>query len=215
MIRYWEQAPFDHEDYEPWNWQEYEDFKDEEAGTGAGDNYPEWYRFYDTYMATEYVMLLSDEKGMQETKYLNAWRDHAFRDLSATGHDKPMIFSDRETIEDFIKKVEPYAILDYYRLDCERSDRWEFMRRLENELEILKSEAEEVRIPEGRFPDAIFQAVHNLTVSKLKILLPEIHREHLERKAMGVSYGHEDNYRYELAREMKERLAEGKRLLGE
>jgi hypothetical protein len=95
-------------------------------------------------------------------------------------------------------------------------ERMEFLERLENVIQILKEEEGEVYIPEGKFPDAIFQAMHLLKVSKIKLLLPVIHQSHMETKAMGISYSDDDQvFHSDLAQTMKERINEGKKLLGE
>jgi hypothetical protein len=50
----------------------------------------------------------------------------------------------------------------------------------------------------------------------MKLLLPEMHQSHMERRALGISYQEEDRiFQFDLAQTMKERINEGKRLLGE
>jgi hypothetical protein len=217
MIRYLEQAPYDDENDDALGWQEYDEFKDEKTGLGTNDNYPDWYYFYDAHFAISNVTLLPDLVGEMEKKYLAAWRDNTFGKTPDKIHEKPVKYCNSEITEDFIRKVEPYKILEYYRLEREYVERMEFLERLENVLQILKEEEEEeVYIPEGKFPDAIFQALHILKVSKIKLLLPIIHQSHMERKAMGISYQEEDQlFQSDLAQTMKERINEGKRLLGE
>jgi hypothetical protein len=216
MIRYLEQTHDDLEDDDTRNWQEYDEYRDEETGIGANDNYPEWYHFYDAEFGTSNVMLLPDLAGEREEKYLSAWRDNAFGTTPVSAHEKTLKYCSSETVEDFIRKVEPYKILEYYRLQQRYMERMEFLERLENVIQILKEEEGEVYIPEGKFPDAIFQAMHLLKVSKIKLLLPVIHQSHMETKAMGISYSDDDQvFHSDLAQTMKERINEGKKLLGE
>jgi hypothetical protein len=193
MIHYLEQAVYDHEDNEPWDWQAHDEFRDDETGIGAGDNYPAWYEMYDNYLGTQYLMTLPDVRGEREEKYLRAWRSSWRDEIVIKEPSKPSIYDDNKTTEDFIRKVEGYKILDYYRLYRAQFDTMDFREKLEFEMDLFMKEPEEVRIPEGKFPDAIFQAGHLLRVSHIKSLLPEIHESHLERKAMNISYEQEED----------------------
>jgi hypothetical protein len=216
MIGYLEQAAYDYEEYDPWDWQAYDEFKDEATGIGAGDYYPAWYEAYDNYLGTQHLMALPDVKGEIEEKYLKAWRTSRQTQYAAKVQAKPSIYSDDKTTEEFIRKVEGYKILDYYRLYRSETNKMEFMEMVQYELDRFVEETDEVWIPAGKFPDAIFQAGHLLKVSHIKSLLPEIHQNHLERKAMGISYEQEKALQEdELINATKERIKEGRRLLGE
>jgi hypothetical protein len=217
MIQYLEQAPYYHEDEEPEDWQEYSFFKDETTtGTGTNDDYPEWYHFYDTRFSTSYLTLLPDLIGAREEKYICAWAISIHSKAQHIYNQKPSIHFNSERTEEFIQKIEPYQILEYYRLYNKTQERIDFMWQLEKVLELFKEEDDEVPIPEGKFPDAIFRAFHMLKVSKLKLLLPEVHQSHMERKAMGISYEETyQAYHTEQAPEIKKQIEEGKRLLGE
>jgi hypothetical protein len=220
MIGYLERASYDHEEYDPWDWQAHDEFREEETGIGAGSNYPAWYEAYDNYFGTQHLMALPDIKGEREEKYLAAWRASWHEESRAKSTvkvpAKPSIYSDEKSIEEFIRKTEGYKILDYYRLYRARFDNSEFKERLHNELDLFMEEPDAVWIPEGKFPDAIFQAGHLLRVSHIKSLLPELHQNHLERKAMGIGYELEGPVEDDdLVRATIERIKEGKRLLGE
>jgi hypothetical protein len=215
MLTYLENAPYYHEAGNPDSWQAYDDFKDGSNGDGAGDLYPDWYEAYDLFMGTQALIALPDIKGNKEQKYLSAWREHNIRDTKPYDSSKTL-FSTEEEMEKFIRNVEPYKILDYFRLYKERNDNSELMETLEHEIELLRSEPGEVIIPEGRFPDAIFQASHLLKVRKMKSLLKEIHTAHLERKEMGISYEQEGTAEEDwLVKDVKNHILEGRRLLGE
>ena len=127
-----------------------------------------------------------------------------------------MIWCNEENIEKFIRAVEPYKILDYYRLYQERFKDEGLMEYLEEQLELMNAETEPVYIPEGKYPEAIFQASHLLKVKKMKIFIPQIHTEHLERKSMGISYEQEESVdEHWLVKEFRQHILEGRKLLGE
>jgi len=215
MLTYLQSTTFEHEDYEPQLWQAYGEFKDD-TGIGAGDDYPDWYQAYDNVAGTAGLMALPDIRGLKEEKYLNAWRKEGGIPPIGEIDVSRIMWSGEKEVEEFIRNVEPYKILDFYRLYKSTSRRHEFNERLEDITEILNAEAGDVYIPEGKFPDAIFQAAHLLKVEKMKLLLPQVHQSHLERKAMGIGYEQaEPPEDYWLANEIKAHILEGRRLLGE
>jgi hypothetical protein len=216
MIKYLEKAHYDHDEFEPWDWQTYDEFKDEETGIGASDQYPPWYEMYDNYFGTQHLMTLPDIMGEREERYLAAWRSTSTETSTYVPPTKPYLFGTRENTENFIRHVEDYKILDYYRLHNSFSDKSEFLERVRSEMALFMEEEGEVWIPEGKFPDAIFHAGHLLKVSHLKSLVPEIHQNHLERKEMGITYEQDialsDDH---LIKNITQCMVEGRRILGE
>lgn len=213
MLSYLENAPFDHDEMNPEGWQSYFDFKDEDGG--ASEFYPEWYEAYDLVMGTQNLISLPDIKGQKEEKYLSAWRKATHGESEPVDMNN-MIYASDEEIEKFIRHVEPYKILDYYRLYRDRNESSGFMEQMEEVLQLLSAEPGEVIIPEGKFPDAIYQAGHLLKVKKMKSLLIEIHNEHLERKAMGISYEQDGTPEEDwLVKDVKEHILAGRKILGE
>jgi hypothetical protein len=216
MLHYIEIAPYDFEYREPWDWQAYDEFKDESTGIGAGENYPDWYEVYDNYMGTQHLMTLPDLKGAREQQYISAWWADKKALLEANAPKKPFMSCHSESTEAFIRAVEPYKILDYFRLNGEEEEREYRMEQLRYELERLMEESQEVWVPQGKFPDAVFQASHNLKAMKVKTLLPQVHEDHLERKAIGITYELSNPFdKDELVKEIRERMREGKRRIDE
>lgn len=187
MIEFLEGAPYDHHDNDIFDWQDYTGFKDENDAMGVGDDYPNWYAWYDVHIGPHHLLALPDLRGAYQEKCFAAWRA-AQEDGAVYVMTKQKPFLSTGQFEDFIKQVESYQIYDYYRAYCEWSHKNEQMEPLESELKLLFDEPGEVWIPEGRFPDAIFQAAYLLRVKKIKELLYHIHQQHLERLEMGISY---------------------------
>lgn len=212
MLSYLENAPYDHDETEPDTWQGYEEFK-----YGEDEGYPDWYEAYDLVMGTSSLSSLPDVRGQKEERYMNAWREKHLGPPSSAPRDMSrVIWCDEESIERFIRAVEPYKILDYYRLYKERFKDDGLMEYLEEQLELMNAEPDDVYIPEGKYPDAIFQASHLLKVKKMRTFLPKIHAEHLERRSMGISYEQEETVdKHWLVKEFREHILEGRKLLGE
>lgn len=211
MIDYLEQATYDSVDEYMDNWQDYEYFRDEETHMGAGDEYPAWYTWYDEHIGPPDVMMLPDIRGAAEDKYTSVVFDARNKNstYSTTEHKPYLSYSQ---MDDFIKKVEPYKISNYYQLYLEWTDKGESVEEIGREIELLLAETEEVWMPEGRFPDAIFQAAYLLKVKKVKKLLPLIHQEHMDRLEMGISYELTNDSLIDV---WKQNLREGKKMLGE
>ncbi len=187
MIAFLEGAPYDHTDNDLLDWQDYENFKDEQALLGAGDAYPNWYAWYDVHIGPTHLLLLPDLRGTYQEKCFAAWRAEQEKGaVYLMVEEKPYLSTSQ--FEDFIKQVEPYQIYDYYRAYKEWSRKNESMEPLEHEMKLLFDEPGEVWIPAGRFPDAIFQAAYLLRVKKAKDLLPLIHQQHLDQLEMGISF---------------------------
>jgi hypothetical protein len=211
MIAYLEQATYDTVDDYLDNWQDYEYFRDEETGMGMGDDYPEWYSWYDATLGPSDLMLLPDIRGAYEEKCTSVVFDARNKDRNYPPSDRKPYLSYSQ-MEDFIKKVEPYKIGNYYQLYLEWRDKGDRVEEMEREIELMLAETEEVWVPEGKFPDAIFQAAYLLKVKKVKKLLPLIHQEHMDRLEMGISYELTDDNLIEV---WKQNLREGKKMLGE
>ena len=209
MIDFLEKAPYDHSDNYLNNWQEYDDFKDEENLLSAGDNYPNWYAWYDVYIGPAGLMSLSDLRGAYEKKCFQAKRGKAIIPAPMPMPERKPWLSINQT-EEFIKQVEPYQIIDYYRHYQEWSNKSERMEEMDTELKMIMEEQDEVWMPEGKFPDAIYHAAYLLKVKKIKSLLPQIHEEHLERLEMGISYEMEKDEFIDTSRQA---LREGKKIL--
>ncbi|HEY8934536.1 MAG TPA: hypothetical protein VIM65_04920 [Cyclobacteriaceae bacterium] len=187
LIEFLEGAPYDHHDNDIFDWQDYTDFKDENDVMGASDLYPNWYVWYDAHIGPLNLLALPDLRGTYQEKCFTAWREVQEKGaVYLTTEQKPFLATSQ--FEDFVKKVEPYQIYDYYRAYAEWSRKKEKMEPLENELQLLFDESDEVWMPAGRFPDAIFQAAYLLRVKKIKGLLRNIHQQHLERLEMGITY---------------------------
>jgi hypothetical protein len=212
MITFLENAPYDHDDNYTIDWQDYDSFKDPEELMGAGDEYPNWYAWYDVHIGPSDVMSLPNVRGDYQQKCFAAWRAARNIEYIPALNRKPFLSTSQ--VEDFIRKVEPYKILDYYNLYTSWSSKKDKVEELNEQLEILFEEPGDVWIPQGKFPDAIFQAAYLLRVKKIKYLLPLIHQEHLERLEMGISYElHLDEFVETNRASFKEakRLLEGER----
>lgn len=214
LIQYLESSQYYEIDNLPDEWQHYEEFKDEKTGIGAGDYYPDWYHFYDNHFGTQNLILLPDIKGEEEDKYRAIWRNRNGYDREIPPPKKPFIEYDDDFTEKFIREVEDYKLLDYYRLYNASNENDFEIEQLEAIIERFFKEPERVPIPAGPFPDAIFQADHLLTVKYLKVLIPDIHQNHLERKAMGISYERR-SFDDDLTHFVQSQIDFGKKQLGE
>jgi len=214
LIQYLESAPYYEIDNLPNEWQHHDEFRDEETGIGAGDFYPDWYHFYDTHFGTQNLILLPDIKGEEEDKYRAIWRNRNGYDREIPPARKPFIDTGPEFTEKFIREVEDYQLLDYFRLYNARNENEYEREQLWDIIDRFFKEPEPVPIPAGRFPDAIFQADHLLTVKYLKVLIPDIHQNHLERKSMGISY-ERTSFEDDLTHFVQSQIEFGKKQLGE
>lgn len=216
MLSYLAQAPHDHEKDDPNLHDLYKPnyYKDEETGIGAGDEYPPWFHWYDTHIGPANIMALPNLKGAKEERYLNAARNANALDSATVKKTKPRLYlSDMDT---FVEQTENYKMIEFYKLHKQRLNKRDVWFDLEYEIDLMLDEPQEVWIPNGRFPDAIFKAAHLLKVAKLKKLLPQIHQEHVERKAMGISYQEEEvPMHYKAVDIIKNAIKRGKDILGE
>ncbi|MBI3218412.1 MAG: hypothetical protein HYZ44_02775 [Bacteroidetes bacterium] len=214
LIKYLESATYHDIDNLPHEWQNHYEFRDEETGIGAGDYYPDWYHFYDTHFGTQGLILLPDTMGEIEDKYRAIWRNRNGYDRETPPPKKPHIESNLDLTEPFIREVEDYQLLDYYRMYNARQENEFEKEQLGNIIDRLFKEPETVPIPAGPFPDAIFQANHLLKVKYMKVLIPEVHQNHLDRKAMGITY-EQTSFKDDLTHFVQSQIEFGKEKLGE
>ena len=195
-------------------WQDYDGFKE---GGYFGNEYPDWYEFYDNHMGTQFLFTLPNIRGAEEERFLNAWRAVNHKDYEPPSQpEKPFITNDSETTLDFIKAVEPYKVLDYYRLYDEYRNEADAFSSLNEVWDILSKEEEEVMVPSGTFPTAIYEAVYLLQARKMEHLLPLVLQENQEMRAMGIGYEQKGTVEEDdLVRVVREGLKRGRQLLAE
>lgn len=195
-------------------WQDYDDFKN---GGYFENDYPEWYEFYDNHMGTQFLHTLPNIRGGEEERYLTAWRSEqqvGYKEPPTP--DKPFLYYNRENTLEFIKEVEPYKVLDLYSIyqECQREE--DASSSLNEVLDILSKEKEEVMIPSGPFPTAIYEAVYLLRARKMDHLLPLVLQENREMRAMGISYQQDCALEEDsVVRIVRDGLKRGKQLLAE
>jgi len=195
-------------------WQDYDDFKN---GGYFENEYPDWYEFYDNHMGTHFFHTLPNIRGAEEERYLTAWRsEQQVGDREAPIPDKPFLHYNSESTMAFIKAVEPYKVLDLYRIYEEYEREEDASSSLNDVLDTLSKEEEEVMIPSGPFPTAIYEAEYLLQARKMERLLPLISQEIKEMRAMGITHRQdcaleEDN----IVTMVREGIKRGKQLLGE
>lgn len=213
MLKFLKKPHSDTEEYLFEEWQDYDGYKSQGE---FGAEYPDWYEFYDNHMGT-HLLSLPNIRGAEEERYLDAWRAEKFKDYKEPPKpEKPDIFYDSETTLAFIKAVEPYKILDFYRMyDAYRNEANTFSD-LHEIWDILSREEEEVVVPQGRFPEVLYETLHQLQAKKMERLLPMVMQENEERKAMGISYPVKGKVEDDdLVKMLREGIKRGKQLLGE
>jgi hypothetical protein len=201
-----------------YSWQEYDEFKESEAGSEEEANYPDWYTYYDTYFGTPYLLFLPNICGEREERYLNAWRAHEYPQPINTpvAETRPFLQYNNDQLLDFIRAVEPHKIVDYFKFYRADTDYDYHEEALEHEVKRLLREPGDVIIPEGKFPDVIYQAAHRLKIEKVKELLLIIHEEEVERREMGISRLPKKSMDEDAVLKVyREGIATGKQLLGD
>ena len=181
-----------------YHWQDYDSIKN------ANENkevVPAWYRYYDSKMGTDYLMLLPDKKGEEEKQFLAAWRkqngvqhelemqeDEIYQ---GTGPDLNMNY---ETLDFFIKTFENKNLLNYFQSAEKKPKDVSDEALLQDALRLLQKAETNVRLPDA--PDWKQSVIKGATLYKTNQIfanLPIVFDEYLFRIKSGIAFPESDD----------------------
>jgi len=182
-----------------YHWQDYESIKN------AGDckeAMPAWYRYYDSKMGTDYLMLLPDKKGEEEKKYLANWREVNGGKLSMELQDEemfqgtgPELHLNYETMDFFIKTFENRNLLSYFQAAEKKPNDVSNEALLQDAIRLLQKAEKPVKLPEASdWKQAIIRGAAMYKTDQLFINLPIVFDEYLFRINSGISFPEADDH---------------------
>jgi hypothetical protein len=110
-------------DDEVWDWQEYDDWKNEMQDDSEGPTYPEWYNFYDVRFGTQGLLNLPDTRQPKEEFYYNLALEHEQQQrkqqplpqlaLPRDPRERLEVYGSTR-LEEFVRQFESPQVLKYF-----------------------------------------------------------------------------------------------------
>ncbi len=180
-----------------YHWQDYDSIKN--AGD-CKDVIPAWYRYYDSKMGTDYLMLLPDKRGEEEKKYLEAWKQHHGNNNVLNGDDEmfpstgPDLYLNYETLDFFIKTFENRNLLNYFQAAEKKPEIISDEALLQDSLRLLQKAEINVQLPQaGDWKQAIIKGASQFKTSQILANLPLVFDDYLFRIKSGISFQEADD----------------------
>lgn len=180
-----------------YHWQDYDSIKN------AGDckeAVPAWYRYYDSKMGTDYLMLLPDKKGEEEKKYLEAWKLHHGSGQAINSDEGifqptgPDLHLNYETLDFFIKTFESRNLLNYFQAAEKQPAVISDEALLQDSLRILQKAEIKVQLPPTRdWKEAIIKGAAQFKTDQILSNLPNVFDDYLFRINSGISFPEADD----------------------
>ncbi len=206
-----------------YHWQDYDSIRN------AGDCkeiVPAWYRYYDSKMGSEYLMLLPDKKGEEEKKCLAAWRHHFGNQHALDANSEgmfhgtgPDLHLNYETLDFFIKTFENRNLLNYFQAAEKKPQDVSDEALLQDALRLLQKAETNVRLPKARdWRQAIIKGAALYKTNQILANLPTIFDEYWFRIKSGIAFAETDDlhilHEYKAyTRVYRQQVSEGRNLL--
>ncbi len=205
-----------------YHWQDYETIKHSPDGREA---IPAWYRYYDSKMGTDYLMMLPDKKGAEEKKYISLWRQFNGKQNDADLQEAllydgtgPELHLNYETLDFFITTFENKNLLNYFRVAEKKPGEFREEEKLQDALRILQRAEKNVPLPPAAdWKEAVIKGANNYKISQIFTNLPIVYDEYLFRIQSGIAFAEtqDDSVFQEyvaLTDLYRQQIQEGKRL---
>ncbi len=172
------------------NWQDYDTFKN---CNDQSDEVPAWYKFYDQKTGSGYLMLLPDNRGDEEVKYLQALRRHNpdIASEALQGHEgqKPELTANYETIDFFISTFESRNLLGWFRSAEKKPVDNDREAQVQEALRILNLAENPLKLPDASdWRDAVIDGALQFKTSQIALHLPMLFEEYLLRHRAGIAF---------------------------
>jgi hypothetical protein len=181
-----------------YNWQDYESYNQLNGGPDAT---PEWYKFYDSKIGTDYLLMLPDKKGEEEKKFLKAWRETnneynalGINEEEITTGSGPNLYINYGTLDFFINTFESKNLLSYFKASEIKPEDDTTEAELQDAFRILNRANETVRLPDD--PDWKQSVIKGATRYKIKRILanlPYVYDEYLFRIKTGIAFSESED----------------------
>jgi hypothetical protein len=205
------------------------------------NGYPPWYEFYDTYMGTAGILMLTDVKFPKECYYRNLYRQHQEKEkkkndkkegkvveapqsspehLPSLGLDDDYSLAD--AMNDFVEEFETpenkrlwkcYKLVENYGNDKAEA----IFDEIDEIMYILKNTTEKVPIEENEdWREGLIISYRKYKFRKTVETIPVAYDDYLMRLETGVGFAHpDDTLWYPYMDDIKQQILEGRRLAGE
>ena len=208
-----------------YHWQDYESIRHTPDG---GEAIPAWYRFYDSKMGTDYLMMLPDKKGTEEKIYISRWKqfngkisDGDLQESMMYDGPGPDLQMNYETLDFFISTFESKNMLNYFRAAEKKPGDLRDEEKLQDALRILQRAEKNIALPPAAdWKEAVIKGANDYKISQIFANLPIVYDEYLFRINSGIAFTETSEdavYREYLAysEQYKHQVKEGKRLFNE
>ncbi|MCC6727608.1 MAG: hypothetical protein IT258_24090 [Saprospiraceae bacterium] len=219
----------DLEEEYPFNWQDYNEFKDEDED-GEFSYLPPWYDFYDGKVGTGYLLRLPDVKGEREEYYRDVFHKHKNPNQAEYVRnpelDKPSLFEYEARLE-FAKKFEPDETLRPIISYIKFLESYDDSMSLDADFDYLKEIPEPISfVPHADWKESLRLTVVRYRNQKTAAALPRIwrqyhknigddHEAYVMRQIAKANPDLDKMDDYKLRGQLMESVLSGRELLGE
>ena len=208
-----------------YDWQNYEEIKDDHTEDYDQSSTSDWYEFHNKRTGNGSLLLLADKRGDKE----NFYRELNFAATRAANADKepeptvaldarPFLdYYDKQVIESFVNTFEVGDFRKKHKNYTEGRGNTNFDSMHYREVfETIMSLEEPLPIASnGDFKEAMLKAYNDYCLKKIAEHLPLAHEQYLFNKKMGFSSEKKDNRYIGMRERIIERILDGRELHGE
>lgn len=205
-----------------YSWQDYESYNHINGGPDAT---PAWFKYYDSKIGTDYLLMLPDKKGDEEKKYLKSWRNvnkdpniESINEEEILTGSGPHLYVNYETLDFFINTFENKNLLGYFKASEIKPQDATIEAELQDAFRILNRANETVSLPpDADWRQAVIRGAIQYKIKRILANLPFVFDEYLFRLKTGISLNEtEDDSVYQeclaFTSVYRQQVKEGKRI---
>jgi len=188
----------DNAEFDKWyEWQDYDNIKEEYQQDEGQFYMPEWYDFHNSRTGAGMLLMLPNIRGEKEDFYtelhFNPQRksrkeiEEAYEAAKSEDDKKPWLSSHGETLEEFIETFEPRHVINSYNAYQKKG--WQMFfddEELQDAIETLLNATRQIILPFNTdWREAILKAAARYDAEMLCEILPRMHEEYLQKMELG------------------------------